>query len=146
MPFGSSPAPPPDPESGLKADLQSFLKDIGKGASLRGELFAAEAKEAAALLGRQTTLLALGAILLALAYLLILAAAVQLLGATLSPDQSPSLCGWPGAALLLALPHLVLGFLFIRKGKNLSDTIQLFEYSKRELQNDQAWLNHTKKL
>ncbi len=139
------PDSPSDGETlGLKQELSSLLKETSAHAKIRGELLAIETKEAAGLYGRTLGLAIAGAILLVVAYLLILAGVIGILGLLIS-GSGTSIANWIGASWILAVVHLMIGLLLIRKSKSAGAGANVFEYTRGELKKDQQWLTKERK-
>jgi len=126
-------------DEGLKEELSYLAKDAGKFLQVRGELLAIESKEAATIIRKKGSSLAIAGSLASIAYLLFLAAAIGLLGHYFSTLGEGVLYGWMGAALALGTCHFLLALVFILKNRS-SAKEPLFEYSRREWAKDQSWI------
>jgi hypothetical protein len=52
---------------------------------------------------------------------------------------------WAGVTLGIALPHLIIGAVLIKKSKKVSKDAPIFEYTRNELKKDQKWTRQKKK-
>ena len=130
--------------SGLKEEFGAFIDEASNHARIRGELFAIEAKEAAELYGRKFRFTVAGLACLTIGYLLIISGLIGLLGFLLE-GLSFSLLNWTGAAFAIAILHLIVGAILIKKGKNSDKNSRIFEYTRKEFKKDQQWIRQEKK-
>lgn len=131
-------------EGGLKSELSTFLRDSSTYLRLRGELFSIEAKEAAQIYSKKLSYLLIGCGLALFGYITLISSLIGIIG-NLFSGADFTLANWAGAALLIALVHIILGTIFILKGRALGSGKSLFEYTRSELQTEKTWLNQTNK-
>ncbi|MGE9266942.1 MAG: phage holin family protein [Verrucomicrobiales bacterium] len=129
-------AQPTPPRHSLPDDLGAYLR-------LRSELFLIESKEAASLLGRRAAFLLIALFCALAGYVLLVATAILLLGRWFASLGEHALAGAGGAALLIAILHLLAAAgLFIACRKKPSP--QLYEFTKSEWEKDRQWLSNGK--
>lgn len=133
----------PDDSPGLRRELYAFVAAASDQFRTRSELFGLEAREAAQLCGRKVVCAVIALTLFATGYLLIIASLIGLIGSLLA-GHGLILRNWTGAGLLVALLHLVAGFLFLRKVRSSPDEPPLFSATLSELRKDQQWLEREK--
>ncbi|MDB2673497.1 phage holin family protein [Akkermansiaceae bacterium] len=144
MGFGRKKSSSDENASGLKEELGAFIDEAFSHARIRGELFAIEAKEAAGIYGRKFGFTVAGLVCLAIGYLLIVSGLIGLLGFLLE-GLSLSLLNWTGAAFAIAILHLIVGAVLIKKGKKSDQNTRVFEYTRNEFKKDQQWIRQEKK-
>ena len=144
MGFGQKNSSSDENSSGLKEDLGAFVDKASAHARVRAELFMIEAKEAAEVYGRKFHFTVIGTVSLTIGYSLFLVGVIGLLGFSLD-GSSVSLKNWTGVALGIAILHLIIGTVFIKKSKKFSKGRPIFEYTRNELKRDQQWTRQKKK-
>ncbi|MDG2399737.1 MAG: phage holin family protein [Akkermansiaceae bacterium] len=132
-----------DSSSGLKEELGAFVEKASTHTRVRAELFAIEAKEAMEVYGRKFYFTVVGAVCLTIGYSLFLAGVIGLLGFVLD-GSSFSLENWTGVALGIALLHLIIGSVLIKKGNKTNKDAPIFEYTRNEFKKDQQWTRQKK--
>lgn len=144
MAFGRQKPPSTGSEPGLKEELASLTNSLKSYLGARAELLSIEAKEAAGILGKKAGLGGLTAFLLIFGYLLLLIFGVGVIGQGLNPHATIDLKSWVGAALVLAVIHLMTCILLIILQKRTKISTELFEVTRAEFKKDQEWLNNEK--
>ena len=145
MAFGKKTSPTSETnEGGLKSELSTFLRDSSTYLRLRGELFSIEAKEAGQTYRKKLNYTLAGWFLALFGYITLVTSLIGILGLLFS-DADFTLANWIGAALSVALVHIILGTILILKGRALGAGKPLFEYTRSELQTEKTWLNQTNK-
>jgi hypothetical protein len=86
----------------------------------------------------------IGAVSFTIGYSLFLVGVIGLIGFFLD-GSSFSLKNWAGVTLGIALPHLIIGAVLIKKSKKVSKDAPIFEYTRNELKKDQKWTRQKKK-
>ncbi|MDG1148756.1 MAG: phage holin family protein [Akkermansiaceae bacterium] len=144
MGFGQKNSSSDDSSSGLKEELGAFVDKASAHTRVRAELFMIEAKEAAEVYGRRFYFSVIGAVSFTIGYSLFLVGMIGLLGFFLD-GSSFSLKNWAGVTLGVALLHLIIGAVLIKKSKKFSKDRPIFEYTRDELKKDQQWTRQKKK-
>jgi uncharacterized membrane protein YqjE len=103
-----------------------------------------EAKEAAEVYGRRFYFYVIGAVSFTIGYSSFLVGVIGLIGFFLD-GSSFSLKNWAGVTLGVALLHLIIGAVLIKKSKKVSKDAPIFEYTRNELKKDQKWTRQKKK-
>ena len=141
------PTSAPPSSGGDHPDEPTLGSALGNYASARAELFTLEAKEAAEVVGKKAGAFGAATAALIVGYFFFLLGLSAVIGTALEPalkgDFFTRLGGWPIGAAIIALIHLLAGFILIKIGSR-GEPANLFAFTRDEFKKDHAWTNRLK--